>query len=192
MRNGHGCIVAEVVTETPSDLFRRPPGLQIGDHPGTQPRARSQLRRLRAAREFRRTIMRPERLIAVTSAVRVHLPRNRRRSPHQPARDRGERLVTLETQADLNPYLQRQPTRQRRCTPGAIHATERREHPTHRHLRTTHPSRDLPLRQALSRQENHPTPCLPTKPAPHPLRHHNLPDHPTTSWSAHRVVALTP
>jgi len=64
----HRFIVAELRTQAGGDLLRRVQPLEIVDHAAAE-RGVRELRRLRTSRHARRTLVRFERPIAVTSAV---------------------------------------------------------------------------------------------------------------------------
>lgn len=111
VRHPHLRIVREGSNEPTRDLLRRPAQLELALHHGAEPFALRQLRSFRPTSSAQRISVRPAGAIAAPTAVAPHFPRDRRRRPTKPARDRPQRLTTRQAPRDLFAFDQRQPQR---------------------------------------------------------------------------------
>src|SRR6266508_559915 len=111
VKHPHLRIVREGSSEPTGDLLRRPAQLELALHHGAEPFALRQLRSFRPTSSAERIAVRPAGAIAAHTAVRPHFPRDRRRRPTKPARDRPQRLTTRQAPRDFLAFAQRQPRR---------------------------------------------------------------------------------
>jgi hypothetical protein len=93
----------------PRDLLRRPQVLELALDNVAEPPAPCELRSLGSQRPTLRTSIGWQRPILRPTAVRVHLPTDRRSRTAQPLRDRPDRQASGQTPRDLLAFLQRQP-----------------------------------------------------------------------------------
>src|SRR5215211_1190084 len=111
VRHPHLRIVREGSSEPTGDLLRRPAQLELALHHRAEPFAPRQLGSFRPTSSAERIALRPAGAIAARTAVDSHFPRDRRRRPTKPARDRAQRLTTRQAPRDLFAFNQRQPQR---------------------------------------------------------------------------------